>query len=163
MLIKKFLESLEVKLEKPEIISDTVKKTKYKKRVLVKAMISSMNESRNAKIFYKQIGSSKFFKADLDSVGGDNFEGKIPMPLDIDRDFAIEYYIGVLNFQGKIIAKYPSAEDPIIMSVTVNPKKNSNQNNISNDDSLTSKWWFWTIVGVVVVGAGAGTYFALSK
>ena len=159
---KKFLESLTVKLEKPEIIFDAVKKTDYKKRIPIKAMISSMNESRNAKIFYRNIGTSKYFKADLDPVSGDNFAGNIPMPLDANRNFAVEYYIGVLNFSGDMIAHYPSAEEPIIISVTFGDGSNSssNSNEISSDDGILGKWWFWTVVGVVVVGAGAGVYAA---
>jgi hypothetical protein len=29
--------------------------------------------------------------------------------------------------------------------------------------SILTKWWFWTIVGVAVAGAGAGTYFLLKS
>ena len=28
--------------------------------------------------------------------------------------------------------------------------------------SVIDEWWFWTIIGVVVVGAGVGLYFGIS-
>jgi tetratricopeptide (TPR) repeat protein len=157
---KKFLESLTVKLEKPEIMFEPLRETVYKKRVMIKAIISSMNESRSAKIFYRKIGASKYLKADLTLNEGDSFEGGIPMPLKINRSFALEYYIGILDFSGKMIASYSSAEDPFILSVTLGSEKNKDNKDIS-EDSIFQKWWFWTIVGVVVVGgAGAGIYAA---
>jgi len=156
----KFEESLTVKLETPEIMFDALKKAKYQKKLKINAIISSMNESRDAKIFYKKIGASKFLKSDLIQVEGDNFEGTIPMPLNVTRDFALEYYIGVLDFSGKLIASYPAPEEPIILSIILdNKEKSTNNTSEINDDSILKKWWFWTAVGVVVVGAGAGTYF----
>jgi tetratricopeptide (TPR) repeat protein len=162
---KKFIESLTVKLDTPEIIFEAVRNVKYQKRIKIKALISSMNESRSAKIYYRNIGSSKYLQSDFTQTNGDNFEGNIPLPLSVDRDFALEYYIGVLDFSGKQIAHYPSAEEPLILSVTVNKKdkQDNNSTEISNDDSILNKWWFWATVGVIVVGAGAGTYFVISK
>lgn len=32
-----------------------------------------------------------------------------------------------------------------------------------DEPSIFSRWWFWTAAGVVVAGAGVGTYFALHK
>ncbi len=162
---KKFEESLAVKLDAPEIIFEAVKNVKYQKRVKIKALISSMNESRSAKIYYRKIGSSKYLQSDFSQTDGDNFEGSIPLPLNVNRDFALEYYIGVLDFSGKMIAHYPSAEEPLILSVTLDKKQQENNDSpeISDNDSIFSEWWFWAGVGVVVIGAGAGTYFAVSK
>ncbi len=161
---KKFIESLTVKLNTPEIIFEAVRNVKYQKRVKIKAIISSMNESRNAKIYYRRIGSSKYLQSDIYQSEGDNFEGNIPLPLNIDRDFALEYYIGVVDFSGKMIAHYPSAEEPLILSVTLSKKQDKkNSPEISDNSSILNEWWFWTVVGVVVIGAGAGTYFAVSK
>ena len=154
---KKFLDSLTVKLEKSEIIFDAVKKRDYKERLELKTIISSMNESRDAKVFYRKIGSSKYLKSDLNQLEGDNFGGYIPMPLNPTSDFAIEYYIGVLDFSGKLIASYPTAENPITMAVTLT-NKNSESSSKVEEDSIMKKWWFWAIVGVAVAGAGTGVY-----
>jgi len=161
---KKFKESFNVQLENPEIIFEPIRKVKYKKRVKIQAIISSMNESRDAKVYYRKIGTSKYLSADLTQIDGDNFEGAIPLPLNPDRDFAIEYYLGVTDFSGKMIAHYPSAEEPLILSVTVNVQKNGDlnlreQKVEASNDSLLNKWWFWAAVGVVVIGAGAGAYY----
>jgi hypothetical protein len=32
-----------------------------------------------------------------------------------------------------------------------------------NNDSWYTQWWVWTAIGVVVIGAGAGTYYVLTK
>jgi len=37
------------------------------------------------------------------------------------------------------------------------------ENKEEDDDAWYGKWWVWTIVGVVVVGAGAGTAYVLMK
>ena len=80
-----------------------------------------------------------------------------------------EYFIGVLDFQGSIIASYPDQSNPILLTVTVpekiiEKKDDSVNNGVNNttSSSIFEKWWFWTIV-IGVVGGGVGTYFLLNE
>jgi len=166
---KKFQESLTVKLSPAEILFTPVTKTEYKDKLPISVIISNMNESRDAKIFYRMIGYDKFMKSDLMPLSGDDFEGYIPLSIEqSSQDFMIEYFIGVLDFQGSIIAAYPDQSNPILLTVTVPEKitekkddKINNGNPTPANSSIFEKWWFWTIV-IGVVGGGVGTYFLLN-
>ncbi|MBN2693859.1 hypothetical protein JXR93_04280 [bacterium] len=164
---KRFTESLTVQLDPPQIMFTPVTSTSFNERFVISAIISNINESRDARIYYRMLGYSKYLKSDLTPLNGDTFEGILPMPQDAPKTggFVIEYYIGVTDFQGNLIASYPNPESPVLLSVSAQKEISKGENPISNtstsSDSVFTKWWFWTIV-VGVVGAGVGTYFLLS-
>lgn len=156
-----YQQSLTVKLAKPEIMFQVKKKVAYKKRVILNAVISNMNEAREAKIFYRVLGHTTYQKSELLPITGHNFEGYIPLPLDMaSKNFMIEYYIGTVDFQGRSLARFPDSGIPIMLSVTgINTQEKSVD---SSDGSITSKWWFWTILTTVVLST-AGVIIVISN
>ncbi len=117
---QEFLESLTVKLEAPEISYEPTKEIKYKKKHPIHVLISNMSGARDAKIYYRQLGHLNYSKADLSQTVGDNFEGYLPIPIEFPtQDFVVEYYIGVTDFSGNMIASSPNAEEPLDLFVNV--------------------------------------------
>jgi len=164
---KKFIDSLSIQLDPPQVMFTPITEAAYNDRFVISSIISNVNESRDAKIYYRMLGYSKFLKSDLTPLTGDTFEGILPMPQNAPKTggFIIEYYIGVTDFQGNLIGSYPNPESPVILSLSAqkesSKEKDTNNSTNSSSDSIFAKWWFWTIV-VGVIGGGVGAYFLLS-
>ena len=155
-----FLESLTVKLDNPIISMTTVKSIDFKRNHPIQVEITNMSAARDAKIYYRQLGHLNYKKSDLTQTIEDDFEGYLPIPIEFPtQSFMVEYYVGVTDFAGNIIASSPDAKNPYTLKINVKKVDFSQDGKSISNDSVLNKWWFWAGVGVVVVGAGAGAYF----
>jgi hypothetical protein len=86
------------------------------------------------------------------------------------EDFDLEYY-GELEAEGKRVTGSGTAEQPLVVRVhvrataagQVHPGMVPDEgHNTSSDGSapIYRRWWFWTVVGVAVVGGGVAAYAA---
>jgi len=57
----------------------------------------------------------------------------------------------------------PPPPAPEAAAVKAPPTESEAAQDAPDDSSVFGRWWFWTAVGVVAVGAGVGTYLLLHK
>jgi hypothetical protein len=107
-------------------------------------------EKRTAKVslFYRTGSSGKFIEVGL-TLDGNAFKSTIPATA--VKPPILEYYLQASDKGGLPIAARGDAETPLRLAVE------------AEQESITSKWWFWGGLGVIAVGGGVLTYFALRK
>jgi hypothetical protein len=112
---------------------------------------------------------------------------RIPVAGDPSRALAIDYFVeavapsliplGNLGSESEpLVAQVPAARLPSAVQVVAPPDLNTPTNGWAAEDgsgapvapvdegtSITSTWWFWTLLAVVVVGGAVGTYFAVTS
>jgi tetratricopeptide (TPR) repeat protein len=72
-------------------------------------------------------------------------------PPDPTAAYFVEYYIEAYDTQGRTISTLGSASDPKRVKRTLPTTGNTNYPN-TKATPFYQTWWFWTVVGVVVVG-----------
>ena len=107
-------------------------------------------DKRVAKValFYRTGSSGKFIEVAMPLDAG-AFKANIPGTA--VKPPILEYYVLATDKGGIPIASRGDADTPLRLAVE------------AEQESITSKWWFWGGIGVIAVGGGILTYFALRK
>jgi hypothetical protein len=96
---------------------------------------------------------------------------RIPVADGVDA-YAAQYYVDAMAPSGAALDRLGSPETPLTVSVPhapdvahVDPERIyvTTDGAPVHQSSVFEEWWFWTIVGVVVVGAGVGLYFGITS
>lgn len=119
--------------------------------VVLKGDLSAVARVRLA---YRQGVIRQFVEVDLameEGVAGTD----LPL-LSGPDDYVAEYYVEALAPSGAVLARAGSASAPLSVSVPGDPSKlaplGTSNTASASGDSIFTKWWFWTAVGVVVAG-----------
>jgi hypothetical protein len=91
-------------------------------------------------IFHRARGASAYAKLEAPHSGVGAFAGTVP-GAQVARP-ALQYYLEGRDDADALVASRGSAEEPLEVPVKAPPKK-----------PVYATWWFWTIMGGVVVGA----------
>ena len=148
--------------------------------VPIRLRISSGVDAVHAvQIWHRMAGAPNYAATTLPLT--DEGEGGLEIPV-LSPGQMVEYYIEVTAPSGAVIASLASAERPLAVSTSTEgtpetmgvaeaepsasepgePSAGGHRvGEPSASGSIATKWWFWTILGVVVAGAATvGIYFA---
>ncbi|UJR86309.1 hypothetical protein [Sandaracinus amylolyticus] len=98
----------------------------------------------------------------LDAEG--TASGRIALPSD-DAAQTIEYWIEAAAPSGHVLARVGSPEAPLVVEVpaaapvvvaSAATTVEEHDRGEAPSGDVTGEWWFWTLIGVAVVGAGVG-------
>ena len=53
----------------------------------------------------------------------------------------------------------PVAQQPVVNQAQPIAAQPAGQMQLEEETSILKKWWFWVIVGLVIIGIGVGVYF----
>ncbi|MEM9192724.1 MAG: hypothetical protein AAGF12_26355 [Myxococcota bacterium] len=95
-------------------------------------------------------------------------EASLRVPLSVDDGANTEFFIEALAPSGTVLAQDGTEARPhLLASDSVSDRASvatpGGPPSTESSTSVFERWWFWTIVGVVVVGTGIGLGFALSE
>jgi tetratricopeptide (TPR) repeat protein len=110
------------------------------------------------KVYFREKGSTGSYSsttlaADPDHPG--HYVGVIPYLFgDHLEPFEVEYYLAAVTLAGDWVTTMGSARKPLTFEVE------GGRAPVEEEASgITSRWWFWTGIGVLVAGGAAGGYF----
>ena len=138
------------------------------------------------RLAYRVAGDARFTRVVM-ALDQAVARARIPVAGDPSRALSIDYYVeavapsliplGNLGSESQpLVAQVPAARLPAAVQVTASTDPNARPNGWATGDgsgtpvapvdegsSVTSTWWFWTLIAVVVVGGAVGTYFAVTS
>ncbi len=147
-----------------ELFEDERKEVQTKPQILAKPAEFAMGKARfsfavanlkgqHAVIMYRARGSIAYHEAALSGAP----EAQVTIPVIEPRPAAFEYYAEVRDGIS-VSANAGSADAPLIFQL---PRADGTYGPIEGVSAertpVYKEWWLWTVVGVVVVGAAAGT------
>jgi tetratricopeptide (TPR) repeat protein len=83
---------------------------------------------------------------------------EIPAPV-LTPGARVDYYVRALDDAGSVLAESGAPTLPFHLQVS-DPAAAARVAAAAKPDPVYKRWWFWTIVGAVAIGAGGATYFA---
>lgn len=111
--------------------------------------IHRMKPNFVARLNYSTDGGKVYQQAELSPRWDEEYLVTLPPSVLLRDDaYALRYFIDVKSEDGKSLARLKSPEDPFAVNVSV-PR-------VERATPVYKQWWFWTIIGGVVVGATAG-------
>lgn len=111
-----------------------------------------------SQIAHKAILSINEHESGIIEINSSKIEVAIPRDIIAEANSKlISYSLKVTDEFGNEVWRSASKEIPIITDETEDRVAENSCN------SIYCRWWFWTIVGVVIVGAGVGTTLAITK
>jgi tetratricopeptide (TPR) repeat protein len=127
-------------------------------RLDVDAQITDLPSSAKARLFYRRSGTEGYSSTTFLSEGGGAYVAHVPafeLPTE-SGEYALEYFLEIADSGGRRLAGVGDGLNPIVVHVV--GKKGSEGGGtepapVVASESWYQKWWVWTIVGVVVVGA----------
>ncbi|MGC4114373.1 MAG: hypothetical protein QM765_07125 [Myxococcales bacterium] len=136
-------------------------------RLDVRAQISDLPAGAKTRLYYRRAGTEGYSSTSFAAEGSD-FVAKIPafeLPEE-DSEYALEYYLEVGDAGGRRVAGVGDALSPLRVRISAKAEPAAPTTPapaVAADEAWYQKWWVWTIVGVVVVGAGVGAGVALTQ
>lgn len=99
-------------------------------------------------------------------------QARVPLA-DGREEYSAQYYVDATAPSGAALERLGSPETPLEVDVPAAAAvplalssdavfAGTGPTDTSHGSSVTDEWWFWTLIGVVVVGAGIGIYFGVS-
>jgi hypothetical protein len=140
------------------------------------------------RLAYRHTGESRFTRVVMALERG-TARARLPLAGDPSQPSAIDYFIEAVAPSLTPLARLGSEAEPLVASVPLagaapSPAEVARADASRTDGwqtgvapsappegpapasdggSIASRWWFWTLIGVVVVGGAVGTYAAVSS
>lgn len=120
-----------------------------------------------ARLAYRARGATEWGTSVM-RLGADGVaRASIPLSGPTDRTSEIEYWVEARAPSGAQLAQLGTAEDPLRISVPAETRRvqvirvETPGRGAAAPRGVLEQWWFWTIVGTVVVGGGVAGYVLL--
>jgi tetratricopeptide (TPR) repeat protein len=133
----------------------------------IHALVTDPPSGGRTRFYYRRTGSESFSSLELKGHGPD-VTGILPASelSAADAPFSIEYYVEVDDAAGRRLAGRGDALTPLTVKVRA-PDAGTGEPvrapAVAEEPQWYERWYVWTAVGVVAAGAGAGTYYLLSR
>ena len=136
-------------------------------RIEVRAYVVDIhNRLRSLKVYFRKRGDKEYSVADMVPAksagkGARTYVGYIPFVWTVtdEVELFVDYYIAGTDQKGRWVANTGNPKQPLTFRINLMQGKLPEG---ARRTPLLKAWWFWSLVGAAVVGAGVGTYFALS-
>jgi tetratricopeptide (TPR) repeat protein len=136
--------------------------------VEVKAYVVDLQKKlKSMKLFFRKRGDPTFAEVTMGATrdvgkgeGSLTFVGNIPFVWTVyeENELFIDYYLAGLDDRGNWLANAGSPKEPLTFRMNLMAGELPDG---ARKTPLVKSWWFWTIIGAVVVGAGAGIGYAI--
>lgn len=117
-------------------------------------------------IWFRRGEKDQFQKGEMAPIGQGRYGGFLPLAMEQvpASGLRVEYVIVARGEQARTLGVLGSMENPLSFTVLPNVAAPPTQDPKKKEDYTPwyGKWWFWTAVGVVAAGAGAGIYLGMS-
>lgn len=133
----------------------------------LQAQVTDLPSGGRTRFFYRRSGSEAFSSLELKGHGRE-VAGVLPaseLPT-ADAPFSIEYYVEVDDAAGRRLAGKGDALTPLTVRVRAaetGAEVTARPAELVEEPHWYERWYVWTAVGVVAVGAGAGAVYLLSR
>lgn len=136
------------------------------------------------RLAYRHEGDTRFTRVVM-ALDAGIARARMPLAGDPSLALSIDYYVEAVAPSLASLARLGSEAEPLVASVppvrAPDPTEVANRADANRPaggwdantqgpaepadegSGVTSKWWFWTLLAVVVAGGAVGTYFALSS
>jgi len=169
----------------PRILHEVVVHATFGTQIEIIAKFQDESPIFEPKILFRRVGELEYTPLDLKSKADGRWHGMIPAVF-VTRD--IEYFLEAFDVWGNGPSRHGSPEKPHLIKVSaqneasqqgIGPKLITPEQSISGEnptlnindvpavhaetksDSITKKWWFWTILVVVAGGTTFGVLCGL--
>ncbi|MBI5543581.1 MAG: hypothetical protein HY901_06810 [Deltaproteobacteria bacterium] len=135
-------------------------------RLDVPAQISDLPKGAKARLYYRRGGSEGYSSTSFVLQERSDYLARIPafeVPAE-SSDYVLEYYLEVGDSTGRRLAGIADALDPIKVRISARPQSAGDETSpavVEASEAWYQKWWVWTIVGAVAVGAGVAVVVPL--
>jgi tetratricopeptide (TPR) repeat protein len=165
--IRSLFEQVRAERKPVKLTHATVTTAKPGERLDVRAQISDVPQGAKTRLYYRRAGTEGYSSTSFAAEGAD-YVAKVPafeLPVE-DAEYALEYYLEVGDATGRRVAGVGDALSPLRVRISAKAEPAAPTGPapaVAQDESWYQKWWVWTIVGAVVVGAGVGAGVALTQ
>lgn len=170
----------------PEILHVKIERTPQGEPLKIRARITDESEVFAPSVYVRSVGGGEFNNIEMTKVV-DGYEATVPAS---QMSGPVEYFIEAFDEHGNGPARSGSPEEPtkvdvfdpatepadtppVLVPVPPPPAPPPPPNAViapqasteieSADKPVTSKWWFWTVVGVGVAAVAAGAVVAATQ
>jgi hypothetical protein len=149
----------------PEIEHARIERAALGQPITIRARITDKSAIFAPSLLVRQRGKKEFDTIELKKVG-DVFQAVIPAD-QVTGD--LEYVIEAFDEHGNGPGRAGTPEKPLVVrtfdassvvAVPVPVPIPTPRSGSGEGAALGGKWWFWTLIGVAVVGAGVGVFLA---
>ena len=152
--------------------------------VVMVRMAVGADAVEEVRLAYRHEGETRFTRVVM-ALDAGIARARMPLAGDPSLALSIDYYVEAVAPSLASLARLGSEAEPLVASVPAarapGPTEVANRANANPEaggwntntrepaepadegGSVTSKWWFWTLLAVVLVGGAVGTYFAVSS
>lgn len=122
------------------------------------------------RLSYRVQGQAAFVHVGMTLLPDGSVQTRTPRDDDIPGEYNVEYFVEAFAPSMTVLTTAGSAEAPLTLTIPPRPVALSAASTASHAEdgerapvphggSVAGEWWFWTLIGVVVVGLGVGAYF----
>jgi hypothetical protein len=138
-------------------------------RIEVKAYVVDLhNKLRRMQVYFRRRGDPEYSKVQMRpakatgrEAGARTYVGYIPFiwHLTDEVEMFIDYYIAGSDAKGRWVTNMGNPKQPLNFRINLMAGKIPEG---ARSTPVLKSWWFWTLVGVGLAGAGIGTYFGVT-